>query len=80
MKVLIIIAAVIAFFILLLSIKISVIVHSEDGVTLDAQWLFVKLHLIPKKGHNKKKKKKKKKEKKPNDEKPEETVAEPKKK
>ncbi len=80
MKVLIIIAAVIAFFILLLSIKISVIVHSEDGVTLDAQWLFVKLHLIPKKGHNKKKKKKKKKEKKPKDEKPDETVAEPKKK
>ena len=56
LKVLIIIAAIIAFFILLLSIKLSVIVHSEDGVTLDAQWLFIKLHLIPKKEKKKKKK------------------------
>ena len=80
LKVLIIIAAIIAFFILLLSIKLSVIVHSEDGVTLDAQWLFIKLHLIPKKEKEKKKKKKKKKEKKPKDETPDETVAEPKKK
>lgn len=79
LKVLIIIAAVIAFFILLLSIKLSVTVHSEDGVTLDAQWLFIRLHLIPKK-ENHKKKKKKKKEKKPKEETPDETVPEPKKK
>ncbi len=80
LKVLIIIAAVIAFFILLLSIKISVIVHSEDGVTLDAQWLFIKLHLVPKHEKKKKKKKKKKKEKPPKEEAPDETVPEPKKK
>ena len=80
LKVLIIIAAIIAFFILLLSIKLSVIVHSEDGVTLDAQWLFIKLHLIPKKEKKKKKKKKKKKEKPPKEEEPDETVPEPKKK
>ncbi len=76
MKVLIIIAAVIAFIVLLLSIKVSVIVHSEDGVTLDLQWLFIKIHLIPKK--EKKKKKRKKKKKKPKEEKPkDETVKEP---
>lgn len=81
MKPLIIILSIIAFFIILLSVKLSVIVHSDEGMTLDVQWLFVKLHILPAKEKKKKKKKKekKKKEEKPQEEKPkDETVHEPK--
>ena len=83
MKALLIILAVIAFFVLLLSIKFSVIVHMDGEIALSVKWAFIKINILPKKEKKKKKKKKKKKEKKKKDEKPEkkdETVKEPKKK
>ncbi len=88
MTALIVIASIILFFVLLLSVKLSATVHLEDGFSLDVSWLFIKLHILPKQEKKKKKKKKKKpkKEKKKKEEpKPEEkpkdeTVPEPKKK
>lgn len=72
-----IILGIILFFILILSVKVRVIVHSEDGVDLSIKWLFLKIKILPKKEKpEKKKKNKKKKEKKPK--KVDETVSEPK--
>ena len=80
MTALYIILGIILFFILLLSIRLKVTVHSEDGVDLDVSWLFLKFRILPK-DPDKKKKEKKKKEKKPKKEKPkDETVSEPKEK
>ncbi len=88
MKALIIILAIIAFFVLLLSVKVSATVHFDETFALDVNWAFIKLHILPKdesKPKKEKKKKKKKKEKKPKNDKPEEekkdeTVPEPKQK
>lgn len=79
MTALLIILGIIAFFIVLLSIKVVVTVHYEDEVELTVGWLFVKLKLLP--SHDKKEKTKK--EKKPKEEKPKdqsEIIKEPKKK
>lgn len=76
MKVLLIILAVILFFILLLSIKVGVLVHSEGGVEVTVKWLFIKIGILPRHEKKKKKKPKKKKKEKPKDE----TVKEPKQK
>ncbi|MCQ2476236.1 MAG: DUF2953 domain-containing protein [Clostridia bacterium] len=66
-----IILGIILFFILILSVKVRVTVHSEDGIDLNVRWLFLKFRILPKKEKGKKKKKKKPK-------KEDETVSEPK--
>lgn len=79
MTALLIILGIIAFFIVLLSIKVIVTVHYEDDIELSVKWLFLNLKLLPKQ----KKDKKPKKEKKPKEEKSKEEseiVKEPKKK
>lgn len=83
MKVLIIVLAIIVFFVILLSVKLSVTVHYDEDITLGVNWLFIKKQLLPtdesKKKKEKKKKPKKEKKAKP-DEKKDETVAPPKEK
>ena len=79
MTALLIILGIIAFFIVLLSIKVVVTVHYEDDVELSVGWAFLKFKILP----SEEKEKKSKKEKKPKEEKPKEqseTVKEPKKK
>lgn len=74
-----IILGIIAFFVILLSVKVVVTVHYEDEVELSLGWLFLKFNILP--SHEKEEKKKK--EKKPKEEKPKkesEIVKEPKKK
>lgn len=82
MTALYVIIGVIAFFIVLLSIKLVITVHYEDDISLSVGWLFLKFNILPKKeNEDKPKKEKKKKEKK--EEQPQnkdETVKEPKKK
>lgn len=82
MTALYIILGIIAFFVVLLSIKIAVTVHYEDDVAVSVKWLFIKINILPK--HEKKPKKEKpKKEKKKKEEEPKqesEVVKEPKKK
>ncbi len=79
MTALYIILAIIAFFVILLSVKIAVTVHYEQDVEVSVKWLFIKLNILPKQEKEKKpKKEKKKKEEKP---KPEsEVIPEPRKK
>lgn len=79
MTALYIILGIIAFLIILLSIKFVITVHYEDDITVSLGWLFLKFNILPKKEKNKKPKKEKKEKKK----KPEETsevIPEPKKK
>lgn len=82
MPALYIILGIILFFVLILSVKVKVTVHSEDGVSLSVGWLFLKFSILPKheKPEKKKKKPKKKKEKKPekDEEKKDERIKEPK--
>ncbi len=82
MTALYIILGIIAFFVVLLSIKIAVTVHYEDDVAVSVKWLFIKINILPK--HEKKPKKEKPKKEKPKkEEKPKEeseVVKEPKKK
>lgn len=83
MTALYIILGIIAFFVILLSIKFAVTVHYEGDVAVSVKWLFIKINILPK--HEKKpKKEKKKKEKKDKKEeepkKEDETIKEPKKK
>lgn len=79
MTALYIILAIVAFFVLLLSVRFVVTVHYEDDVFLSLSWLFLKFDLLPMKEKHKKtkKEKKKKKEKKPEKD---ETVSPPKEK
>lgn len=82
MTALYIILGIIAFFIILLSIKFTVTVHYEDDVAVSVGWLFLKFNILPKKEKEDKKEKKPKKEKK-KEEKPKkesEIIPEPKKK
>lgn len=84
MTALYIILGIIAFIVILFSIKVSVTAEYADSFSLDVQWLFIKLHIFPQTEEQKakreakkakkeeKKKKKKKKKKKPEKEKPEE--------
>lgn len=79
MTALCIILGIIAFFVLLLSVKVAVTVHYEDDVAVSLKWLFLKFNILPKKDeHKKPKKEKKKKEEKPKEE--SEVIPEPKKK
>lgn len=80
MTALYIILGIIAFFVIILSIKVAVTVHYEDDVELSVKWLFLNIKILPKKENSEKKKKdpKPKKEKKPKEE--SEIVKEPKKK
>ncbi len=80
MTALYIILGIILFFLLILSIKVKVTVHSEDGVSLAVGWLFLKFDILPKKEKAKKKKKKKEKKKKTDtaDESADKPVKEPK--
>ena len=59
-----IILGIILFFIVILSVKVKVTVHSEDGFYLSVGWLFLNFNILPKKEKPKKKKKKKKEKKK----------------
>lgn len=82
MTALLIILGIIAFFIVLLSIKVVVTVHYEDDVELSVGWLFLKFKILPSEEKGKKPKKEKK-DKKPKEEKPKEEseiIKEPKKK
>ncbi|MBQ3006842.1 MAG: DUF2953 domain-containing protein [Clostridia bacterium] len=79
MTALLIILGIIAFFIVLLSVKVVVTVHYEDEVEVSLGWLFLKFNILP----SKEKEEKKKKDKKPKEEKPKEEseiIKEPKKK
>ena len=49
MTVLYVLLGIIAFFILLLSVKVAVTVHYEGDVALSVKWLFIKLNILPKK-------------------------------
>lgn len=61
MTALYIILGIIAFFIVLLSIKFVVTVHYENDIELSVRWLFLKFNLMPMKEKHKKKDKKKEK-------------------
>lgn len=81
MTALYILIAIIAFFVLLLSVKFVITVHYEDDVAVSVGWLFLKFDILPKKEKEdkpKKEKKKKKEEETPKDE--SEIIKEPKKK
>lgn len=78
MTALYIILGIIAFFLILLSVKVAVTVHYEDDVTVSLKWLFLKFDILPK--HEKKPKKEKKKKEKEKEKKENEIVSEPKKK
>lgn len=84
MTALYVILGIIAFFVILLSIKIAVTVHYEDDVAVSIKWLFLKINVLPAKAkdaHKEKPKKDKKKKKKEEEPKKEsEIVKEPKKK
>lgn len=70
MTALAIILGIIAFFVLILSIRITVYMTYDDEFKLDIGWLFIKLHILPKK-EKPEKEKKPKKEKEPKEEKQE---------
>lgn len=74
------ILGIIAFFVILLSVKFKITVHYEDDVALSVGWLFLNFNILPKKEKTEKKpkKEKKKKEEKPKEE--SEIIPEPKKK
>ncbi len=77
MTALYIIIGIIAFFIVLLSVKFVITVHYEDDIAVSVGWLFLKFDILPKKEkEDKPKKEKKKEEEKPKDE--SEVVKEPK--
>ena len=81
MTALYIILGIIAFFVILLSVKVAVTVHYEDDVAVSVKWLFLKFNILPKaekEDKPEKKNEKKKKEEKPKEE--SEVIPEPKKK
>ena len=49
MTALYVILGIIAFLIILLSIKLVITVHYEDDVSLSVGWLFLKFNILPKK-------------------------------
>lgn len=75
MTALYIILGIIAFFVILLSIKFVITVHYEDDITLSVSWLFLKFNVIP---HESKPKKPKKEKKQKEPKEASETVPEPK--
>ncbi len=80
MTALYIIIGIIAFFILLLSIKFVITVHYEDDIAVSVSWLFLKFNILPKKEKEEKPKKEKKKKEEPQPKNESEIVKEPKKK
>lgn len=81
MTALYILIGIIAFFVLLLSVKFVITVHYEDDVAVSVGWFFLKFNILPKKEKEdkpKKEKKKKKEEETPKNE--SEIIKEPKKK
>lgn len=70
-----IILGIIAFFVLILSIRFTVYMTYDEEFMLDISWLFIKLHILPKKEKEEKPKKekepKKENEEEPSEEKPE---------
>ncbi|MBO5859681.1 MAG: DUF2953 domain-containing protein [Clostridia bacterium] len=80
MTALYIILGIIAFFVILLSIKLAVTVHYEGDVALSIQWLFIKINILPKKEKKPKKKKKEKPKKEEEPKQEDEKIKEPKKK
>ena len=80
MTALYIIIGIIAFFIVLLSVKIVITVHYEDDIAVSVGWLFLKFNILPKKEKEDKPKKEKKKKKEETTQNKDETVKEPKKK
>ena len=69
-----IILGIIAFFVFVFSVKVTVYMTYDEDFKLDVRWLFIKLHILPKKEKPEKEKKPKKekpqKEEKPQEEKP----------
>lgn len=80
MTALYILLGIIAFFILLLSVKFVVTVHYEDDIAVSLGWLFLRFDILPKKEKEEKPKKEKKKKEEPKPEKENEIIKEPKKK
>lgn len=82
MTALYIILGIIAFFVIVLAVKVRITVHYDDDVSVDIGWLFLKFRVLPskEKTDNQKKKKKEKKKKEDSDDssKKDETVKEPK--
>lgn len=66
-----IILGIIAFFVFIFSVKITVYMTYDEDFKLDVRWLFIKLHILPKK-EKPEKEKKPKKEKPQKEEKPKE--------
>ena len=60
MTALYIILGIIAFFVILLSVKIAVTVHYEDDIALSVKWLFLNIKILPAKHKDEHKKKPKK--------------------
>lgn len=54
-----IILGIVLFFTAVLLVKVKITVHSENGVSLSAGWLFLKFNILPKKELSEKQKKKK---------------------
>lgn len=82
MTALYVLIGIIAFFVLLLSVKFVVTVHYEDDVAVSVRWLFLKFDILPKKEKEEKPKKEKKNKKKEEEPPKEESevIKEPKKK
>ncbi len=81
MTALYIIIGIIAFIIVLLSVKFVVTVHYENDIAVSVSWLFLKFNILPKKEkEDKPKKEKKKKEDKVKPKEESEVIKEPKKK
>lgn len=82
MTALYVLIGIIAFFVLLLSVKFVVTVHYEDDVAVSVRWLFLKFYILPKKEKEEKPKKEKKNKKKEEEPPKEESevIKEPKKK
>lgn len=80
MTALYIILGIIAFFVVLLSVKVVVTVHYEDEVEVSAGWLFLKFNILPSKDKDEEKNKKEKKPKKEKTNDESEIIKEPKKK
>lgn len=63
-----IILGIIAFIVVLLSIKITLVMDYDESFICKVKWLFIKISLYPKPEKNKKPKKEKPKEEKPKEE------------
>lgn len=80
MAALYVIIGIIAFFVLILSIRITVSGEYFNSFKLDVSWLFIKLHIFPMKKKDKPEKEKKKKDTAPKEEKAEKSPAQTEKK